>query len=121
MQAHDRLHNRQPKAGAAFSTGAAVVGAVETFEQVRQVMGFDTTPRVAHRQRHTLVIAFHQQQNTGSLGGMANGIGQQVGNGALDHQPIPRHPGVAAQAQGNVFVLGAEGEQLHHPLCFLCQ
>jgi len=121
MQVHDRLHNRQPKAGAAFSTGAAVVGAVETLEQMRQVMGFDAAPRVAHRQRHALLIAFHQQQDAGVARGVANGVGQQIGNGALNHQAISRYPGVAAQGQADVFVLGAEGEQLHHPLRFLLQ
>jgi len=60
MQVHDRLHNRQAEAGAAFRTGTAAVGAVETFEQVGQVMGLDTAPRVADRQRHAPVVAFHQ-------------------------------------------------------------
>ncbi|RMO63264.1 hypothetical protein ALQ38_05537 [Pseudomonas marginalis pv. marginalis] len=121
MQVHDRLHNRQPQAGAAFGPGAAAIGAIKALEQVRQMMGFDTAPRIAHRQRHTLVVAFHQQQYAGGTRGMANGIGQQVGNSALDHQAVPRYPGVAAQAQGDVLVLGAEGEQRHHPLRFLCQ
>jgi len=121
MQVHDRLHNRQPQAGPTFGPGAAAVGAIETFEQVRQVMGFDAAPRIADRQRHALVIAFHQQQHTGSAGGVANGIGQQVGNGALDHQAITHHPGIAAQAQGDVLVLGAQGKQFHHPLRLLRQ
>jgi len=52
---------------------------------------------------------------------VADGIGQQVGNGALDHQAVARYPGIAAQAQGHVLVFGAECEQCHHPLRFLGQ
>jgi len=121
MQLHDRLHNGQPQPRATFGAGTAAVGAVEAFEQMRQVVRFDATPGVAHRQRHALVVGLHQQQHAGAFGRMADGIGQQVGNRPLDHQAIARHPGVAAQVEGHVFVFGAEGEQRHHPLCYFTQ
>jgi len=121
MQVHDRLHDGQPQAGAALSAGTAAVGAVEAFEQVRQVVRFDAAPGVADRQRYTLAVGFHQQQHGRRGWRVADGIGQQVGDGPLDHQAIAHHPGVAAQVQGHLLVLGAQGKQLHHPLRFVTQ
>jgi len=118
MQAHDRLHDGQPQPRAALGTGTAAVGAVKAFEQVWQVVSFDPTAGVAHRQRDAVVVAFHQQQHRGALGRVANRVGQQVGNRPLDHQAIALDPGVAAQAQGHAFVFGAQGEQRHDPLRF---
>ncbi|EFQ65141.1 hypothetical protein PFWH6_0707 [Pseudomonas fluorescens WH6] len=121
MQMHDRLDDGQPQPGAAFGAGAAAVGAVKPFEQVRQVLRFNAPAGVAHRQRDVLVVGFHQQQHTGATGRMANRVGQQVGNGTLDHQAITLHPGVAAQIEGHLLVLGTQGKQRHYPLCFFTQ
>ncbi len=49
---------------------------------------------------------------------VADGIGQQVRQGALDHQAIAVHLSIAAEGQGQLFVFGTEGEQVHHPRRF---
>jgi len=88
VQGHDRAHDGQPQAGATFGAGAAAVDTVEALEQVRQVLRFDPRARIAYRYRRVVAIGLHQQRNMCARWAVTDGIGQQVGEGALDHQAV---------------------------------
>ncbi len=117
VQGHDRPYDRQAQAGAALSACAAAVDTVKTLEQVRQVLRFDPRAWVADGQRNVVVVSLHQQRNMRARWAMADGVGQQVGEGTLNHQAIAVYLGLAAEGQGQLFVFGTQGEQVHHPVC----
>ncbi|MCY1313125.1 hypothetical protein D9M70_636220 [compost metagenome] len=45
---------------------------------------------------------------------MADGIGQQVGDRPLHHQPIAHDPAVALDPQGDAFFVRRQGKQVGH-------
>ncbi|MNL60976.1 hypothetical protein D3C87_1848400 [compost metagenome] len=50
---------------------------------------------------------------------VADGIGQQVGQGTLDHQSITCHCCPTTDLQSDPFLFGADGEEIDHPFGFI--
>ena len=121
MQAHDRTHDGQAQAGAAVGTRASAVDPVETLEQPGQVLGRDAGTRVAHRQRHLRGPCADPHVHRRPFRAVANGIGQQVGDGPLHHQAVTLDRCLAGDVEQDALLFGHEGEEFRDLSGFFVQ
>ena len=90
---HNRLGDGQAQPGS-FSgrTLARRVGPVKTLKQMRQVFGGNGVTRVDNRHLDELSLGSQPHLYTAAGWGVAQGVGEQVAQGAAQHQPVT--PGV---------------------------
>ena len=109
MRLHDGLRDGQAQPGAvalALRVAAVGFGAVKALEQARQRFGGNRRAVVAHAQ-HDLAIARRDRYVDGATARrVAQRVGQQVADGAAQHQRIAQHGAVALQAQRDAAVFG---------------
>ena len=118
MRLDDRFRDRQPESRSVAAMAARRIDLVEAVEQARQVFGRDLLARVLDAQfDSTRCVAVDGDRHDAAARRVPDGVGQQIAQGATDHQVISAHPAGSVQDQADALLVGVrfiEREQRAH-------
>src|SRR5690554_2153130 len=101
----DGARDRQPQPGALAVALTLTVDAVETLEQAGGALGRDVVAGIDDRQSHLVGIELDDDADLAVAPRVAQGVGQQVGDRAAQHQPVAGHAGSTGDADRHALLL----------------
>ena len=84
MRVHDGFTDGKAEAAAAFRMGTRFVGAIEAFENEREIFGGDAKARVADGQDGQTIFAARRETDLPALAVVMDGVGQEVADDPTD-------------------------------------
>src|SRR5260370_14269071 len=117
MKGHGALGDRQHEADASLGPVAVTLHTEKRLEDVAQHLFGDAWATVAHSQRHALRGAFHLDFDLGALWCMANGVAQNVLNGAAEEFRVTLQwfRGIAPENDAAAAHVGLDRTLIHYP------